>query len=324
MDRHFVSRWIAIHRYYGRGKGTLQAWLTIFSIVSLRSNVSYLLCCRWLLGCVSLGRWLWLNTYHPSSAWRALGLSTIFLCSGLGLSWSKQHRTRIQVYSASYIQQLCAVIGYTAPHLLLIWGFWFCHPVYPTKVSGYGDFSPGFETWSLSRFVGFVIHYLLLCLESWPWHLSSFIRIYFGLPHHLVRGWAPIIWHQTFGMVWNQLRLFRFIGWSPACCLGTWACCSTYLVLSIRKRAIFCRVSACALHLFQRCWVWDLQPIFPRIRAMGSLESVFRIFSKQIIHSLRDESALLGDALSKRELVGADHPSLRVWDTYHLPFWEWD
>ena len=38
----------------------------------------------------------------------------------------------------------------------------------PTKVSGYGDFSPGFETWSLSRFVGFVIHYLLLCLESWP------------------------------------------------------------------------------------------------------------------------------------------------------------
>ena len=53
---------------------------------------------------------------------------------------------------------------------------------------------------------------------------------------------------------------------------------------------------------------------------MGSLESVFRIFSKQIIHSLKDESAFLGDALSKRELVGADHPSLRVWDTYHLPF----
>ena len=80
-------RWIAIHRYYGRGKGTLQAWLIIYSIVSLRSNVCcYLLCCRWLLGCVSLGRWLWLNTYHPSSAWKALGLSTIFLCSGLGPS----------------------------------------------------------------------------------------------------------------------------------------------------------------------------------------------------------------------------------------------
>ena len=156
------------------------------------------------------------------------------------------------------------------------------------------------------RFQDLLIHYLLiLCLECWPWHLSSFIRIYFGLPHHLVRGWAPIIWHQTFGMVWNQLRLFRFMGWSPACCLGTWACCSTYLVLSTRKPAIFCRVSACALHLFQRCWVWDLQPTFlPRIRAMGSSSP------NKIIHSLRDASALLGDALSKRSLsLQIIHPS---------------
>ena len=45
---------------------------------------------------------------------------------------------------------------------------------------------PGFETWSLSRFVDPLFAYFVLGMLA----VASIIfhQVYFGLPHHLVRG----------------------------------------------------------------------------------------------------------------------------------------
>ena len=99
--------------------------------------------------------------------------------------------------------------------------FGFCHPVYPTKVSGYGDFGPGFETWSLSSFVDPLFAYFvlgMLAVASIIFHHnlfwispSSCSRL---STHHLTsdvrHGLEPVAPVQVYGL--KPSMLFGILG----------------------------------------------------------------------------------------------------------------
>ena len=93
--------------------------------------------------------------------------------------------------------------------------------MYPTKVSGYGDFGPGFETWSLSSFVDPLFAYFVLGMLA----VASIIfhqNLFWVTPsscsrlstHHLTpdvrHGLEPVAPVQVYGL--KPSMLFGILG----------------------------------------------------------------------------------------------------------------